>query len=145
MSDKELVNLTCPKCSASQDVLIWHSLNSTLDPKAKKDLFDLRINRFHCDSCEKDAPVLAELLYHDMEREFCASYVPFETLTDDETLDRFDGGGRFSAFDDEDQEAFHEADYLSNVHVVFDMSELVRYVAFRERLHEMSSGPPQIQ
>jgi hypothetical protein len=35
-------------------------------------------------------------------------------------------------------------EYLTHPHIVFDMGELVRYVAFRDRLHELGcseSGP----
>jgi hypothetical protein len=31
-------------------------------------------------------------------------------------------------------------DYLTHPHIVFEMGELVRYIAFRDRLFELGSG-----
>jgi len=103
-----------------------------------------RINIFSCAHCKFVAAVPAPLLYHDMTLEFCVQYYPFEYIEDtdfvrslakqikrDPELTRKDSESspttKFGAM----KAAMRR---VRRPHVVFDMSELVRYVMFRDRL-----------
>src|SRR5215204_1989184 len=80
MSDRKKIEVTCPKCSEAQTVIVWNSLNVTLNPEAKLDFLNKRINILECKNCGAETMVQTELLYHDMEKEFCARYIPIEVI-----------------------------------------------------------------
>ncbi len=82
MSNKKRVEVTCPKCSEEQSVIVWTSLNVTLNPEAKQDLLEKRINLLECEKCGTNTQIQLQMLYHDMEKEFCVILVPFSTIID---------------------------------------------------------------
>lgn len=137
MSKKNKVRISCPNCSEEQSIIIWESLNATLDPEAKQDLFERRVNLFICIECDFELQLSAELLYHDMEKEFCVLYYPFEGIERAGLFSKFNkrGGllGRSRGFVEEEGKAY---DYMKDIHVVFDMDELIRYVTFRDKLSD---------
>lgn len=145
MSVREQVEAVCPACGAESQVSVWRSVNVTLDPDAKAQLLAGTMNVFSCPKCRYESLLDTDLLYHDMERGFCVQYYPYERLGDDGFLANFsiDGAPRLSLPGGEALPG--EAGYLTRPHIVFEMGELVRYVAFRDRLFELATGgtPPE--
>ena len=137
--------IACPKCGKAQTVTIWESIDADPDPEARTALFEARINRFDCPSCDFDSLVPLPLLYHDRKRQFVVQFFPFGWLDEPEFVSRFTADGR----DRQVIEAFAQAMAAKRIppgaepaepHVVFDMAELVRYVLFRERIFDHRAG-----
>ncbi len=61
------VDITCPYCGRTGPFRIYDSINTVLDPELKEALFDFSLFTFTCPVCQKKAPVLYPLLYHQME------------------------------------------------------------------------------
>lgn len=138
MSKKNEIEVVCPHCEEKQNVIVWSSLNITLDPEARERLLKNRINRISCENCEKELPLRIGLLYHDMERGFCVQYFPIEMIVKENTAARFNRYGNLkSGFNPKDGgENTKPFNYMDHIHIVFSMEELVRYVIFREKLFD---------
>ena len=118
------------------------SLNADISPEARLDLLDGRVNFFRCERCDCQGLLPVPLLYHDMGRRFMVEYHPFEALDDPEFLSNFDPSGESVAGAETSRNAADGGfDYVARRHVVFHMGELVRYVVFRERLHDHHTDP----
>ncbi len=143
VSVREQVEAKCPACGAESQATVWRSMNVTLDPDAKKQLLAGTVNVFSCPKCRYESLLDVDLLYHDMTRGFCVQYYPYERLGDNGFLANFtvDGSPRLGLPDGLALPA--GADYLTRPHIVFELGELVRYVAFRDRLHELATGGDQ--
>jgi len=136
MSSKNKVEVACSQCSEEQSVIVWSSLNVTLNPKAQEDLFSRKINIFQCKECGSEIKVLTRLLYHDMEQKFCVQYIPIESVIKEESLIfEFNQYGELQN-DSNEEEKDKSYDYMNHIHLVFDMEELLRYVLFRDKLFE---------
>lgn len=140
MSVKEQVEATCPACGEASQVTVWRSMNVAADPDAKELLLAGTVNVFACPKCRYESLLDVDFLYNDPERRFSVQYYPYERLSDDGFLANFstDGDPRIElpggmALPD-------SAGYLLRPHIVFEMGELVRYVAFRDRLFELEGG-----
>jgi len=132
-------DLQCPHCGTHQETMVWDSINVTLDPDLKQKLFAAEVNQFECQKCGKKSFVNAPLLYHDMHQEFCVQYYPSEALDDAQFFHQFNPDGSLPM--PTLPAAFAKAGtYLTRPHIVFDMDELVRYVAFRDRIASASNG-----
>jgi hypothetical protein len=125
--------LECPHCKNSQEVTVWDSVNVSLDPTLKEQLFHAQINAFSCKKCGKASFINTPLMYHDMSAQFCVQYYPPEALDDKGFFKQFNPDGTL-AMPGVPEALVKQAAYLTRVHIVFDMSELVRYVMFRDRL-----------
>ena len=130
MSSSDTIDLPCPNCGNNQDITLWKSINVTLNPQLREELFNGEINVFQCVSCCNKFHVDSPLLYHDMRKMFCVQYYP-KAMIDDESFYDYYG------IDGEPSElpiGWGKNDlYLSRLHVVFDMDEMRRYIEFRER------------
>ena len=133
MTIKRLVEIKCPKCQTKVETMIWDSLNVAVDPKAKKDLLEGKINLFECSKCDYKELLPVSFLYHDMENDFCVQYYPFERIGDRDFFDEFTKDARLK-IDFPVPEHLKHAAYLKAPHIVFSLEELVRYVIFRDRL-----------
>ena len=133
MSIHENRTVNCPKCQHEQTIVVWSSINATLNPDGRIKLFDGQINHFKCLKCGYESLVPMPLLYHDPERKIAAHYFPPESMKKAEFLDQFDLDGKFVVTAEVD---FDVPDHLMDIHVVFNMNELVSYVVFREMLIE---------
>jgi hypothetical protein len=133
MSRKEALTLNCPECGEPQQTVVWHSLNVTLDPEAKQELFEGRLNVLSCGGCGSTFKLDSPLLYHDMERGFAIQYYPPDALDEPAFYEQFGAEGQL---DIPDLAGLEVSDVLRRPHVVFDLQELARYVTFREQLHE---------
>ena len=69
-------NLQCPHCGNEQETTVWDSINVTLDPDLKKELFAVAINHFECRKCGEKEFTDMLLLYHDMTQKFYVQYYP---------------------------------------------------------------------
>ncbi len=145
MSINRQEEIPCPRCGKPQTLTLWESIDADPDPGARAALFDAQINRFDCPSCEFDALVPVPLLYHDRRRQFVVQFFPFGLLDEKEFVGRFSADGR----DLRVVEAFEEALAAKkippgaeplNPHLVFDMTELVRYILFRERVFDVRAA-----
>jgi predicted RNA-binding Zn-ribbon protein involved in translation (DUF1610 family) len=139
MSVKEQVEAKCPSCGEETQVAVWRSINTAQDPDAKELLLASEVNVFSCPRCGYESLLDIDLLYHDPERRFCVQYYPYERLSDDGFLSHFTTAG--SPLLDIPPGVRLNADlsYLARPHIVFELGELVRYIAFRERLFELEA------
>lgn len=142
MSIRENRLINCPKCDHEQTVMVWSSINASLNPEGRSKLFDGEINHFRCQKCVYESLIPTPLLYHDVDRKIAVHYFPPESMKKAEFLDQFDVHGKFQTAEDLD---FAIPQHLQDVHVVFNMNELVSYVIFREMLlefHQANSSAP---
>jgi hypothetical protein len=113
--------------------MVYDSLNITLDAELKQAFYAAEINLFVCEKCAKKTFIDAPLLYHDMVLQFCVQYHPFASINDAEFIQQFNLDGSLAMAGI--PAAFTEAgDYLTRPHIVFDMNEMLRYVAFRDAI-----------
>ncbi len=126
-------SLQCPYCGHTQETMVWASLNVTHDPELKDRLYAAEINRFECEKCKKQTLINVPLLYHDMAMRFCVQYYPPEALKDEDFHRHFNADGSV-AVNGVPEAVVKSAEYLTRPHIVFDMNELIRYVAFRDRV-----------
>ena len=132
-------NIDCPKCGHTQNVTVWNSINVSLNPELKEDLYKGQINMFKCDACEETVFISTPLLYHDMDKGFCVHYFPFQAIQDgsDILMEYFTEEGRVQM---EDNPLDPRMEYYFDPQIVFSPQEMVRYVMFREVLHEKKMG-----
>ena len=115
-------------------------MNVTQDPDAKELLLAGTVNVFQCPKCRYESLLDVDFLYHDMERKFSVQYYPYERLSDDNFLASFTLEGKPSLELADRVPVPDRMEYLLRPHIVFEMGELVRYVAFRDRLYEIAAG-----
>jgi Zn ribbon nucleic-acid-binding protein len=132
MSIRHIVELQCPTCGVKGNTEIWYTINVDIDPEAKKQLLEGKINIFQCNHCGYRDIVPVQLLYHDMKKRFCAQFVPFFKTEDKDFLDSLAGDAKPRL--PSKLPEHHVPEYFSNIHCVFSMDELVRYVVFRDRV-----------
>jgi Zn ribbon nucleic-acid-binding protein len=137
VSVQEQVEAKCPACGEESQVAVWRSMNVTQDLDAKELLLAGTVNVFQCPKCRYESLLDVDFLYHDMERQFSVQYYPYERLSDDNFLANFTVEGAPALDVSQGVELPGRMDYLLRPHIVFEMGELVRYVAFRDRLHEI--------
>ena len=124
--------IKCPLCGSKITIILYDTINATLSPKKREELLQGKINVVECPACKKTFKVSKSLLYHDMERNFMVWYYPFESIKHRNFFDVFSIDGHLN-----DDPALAEEDipeYTKNVHYVFSMDEMVRYILFREKL-----------
>ena len=137
MTRYESYKIKCPLCNNKVNVTLLDSINATLNPKKRLELLKGNINIPECPACKKTFRVGKSLLYHDMERNFMVWYYPFESMKHLKFFDEFSADGHL---DDNAGLAKDEIpEYAKNVHYVFSMDEMVRYILFREKLVKVKS------
>jgi tetratricopeptide (TPR) repeat protein len=134
MTISRIEGIKCPKCEKSTDVQLWDTINVTLDPEEKVNLFNGKINFFNCKYCDFKAPIPNSLLYHDMTKKFWIYYFPINLITDNEFIrGNFTYEGKLKNLT-HINEAF---EYMLNPIIVFSMQELKNHIYFRDRLLEV--------
>ena len=132
MTDIDFITVQCPNCNTPQEILIWKSLNVTLSPEGKEDLFSGKINVLNCKKCGFISTILHPLLYNDMQRHFCVYYFPESFVDDDRFLEGwFTKEGKLKIIN------VPELGYMADPHIVFNIVELLSYVHFKDRLYDM--------
>jgi len=134
MTRKRSLDLDCPKCEAKQSVTVYDSINVSLEPGLREKLLNGEINFFQCEKCGERAFIQLPLLYHDMKRSFMVEFYPFHALQDQEFLSQFTKDGEIAVMEEFPDDLKGR---IRRVQIVFDMGELIRYVIFRERVHEV--------
>ncbi len=136
MTRRRLMDLECPKCGARQTVSLYDSINVSIDPSLKEKLFKGEINVFQCERCDQKIFVANPLLYHDMEKHLLVQFYPFHAIEDKDFLHQFSKEGEYS---NEMVKTFPKGlrETFKRIHLVFDMEELIRFVVFRDKLHEL--------
>ena len=74
MSDLKDASITCRTCGHTFPITYWGSVNATLDPHLKDEIFSGELRRQQCPACEQQFEVDADLLYHDIERKLMIAY-----------------------------------------------------------------------
>jgi hypothetical protein len=132
------IDFACPKCKAVSKVLVYRSVNATQDPSVRQLLLDGRLNYFVCAGCDQKGHLLVSLLYHDIARRFLVQYHPYPAVSNESFLREFDRSGRVKLDPSRlPEKPAGPTDYFREMHIVFDMAELVRYVMFREKLFDL--------
>jgi hypothetical protein len=145
MSLRSPKQLDCPECGNIQTVDIWQSLNATIDLMARIDLFEGKINIFHCVSCGAKAQIGVPLTYHDMDRQFMVKYIPVDGLDDEGLSQTFNDDGTDREADQALQIMIDRGnpelmpEYMRRPHIVLSLMELLTYIQFRERLFDLGT------
>lgn len=132
-------DISCPSCGKNQKVTVWLTINVTADTSLRECLFNGEINLFQCSNCEFKGFLPVPLLYHDMQRNFCVQYFPYESINGKDFLEQFTKDGQIiepKFAHPIPQIQRQRSGYLLKPHIVFDLNEMIRYVHFREKLHE---------
>jgi len=132
MSIAQKIDIECPRCGYREATEVWYSINTQLNPEAGVKLLKGVINQFSCSHCDFKSFVPIDLLYHDVENEFCVHLTPFQTTEDNNVIDRFTENGEWNWNPGLPEE--HVPDYFKHIHLVLSMGELARYIIFRRRL-----------
>ena len=122
----------CPFCGNKIRVILYDSVNATLSPKKRVELLEGKINVVECPICKKTFKMSKSLLYHDMERNFMVWYYPFESIKHRSFFSEFSVDGHL--IDDTGLAKDEIPECAKNVHYVFSIDEMVRYILFREKL-----------
>jgi hypothetical protein len=128
--------LNCPNCGHLQDNVVWTSLNVSLDPNLREKLFNGEIDVLVCRKCGNRAFVNVALLYHDMHRQYCVQYYPVQAIEDAEFLKRFNKDGKLK-IDGLSRVMGEIGHYFMEPHIVFDINEMIQYIKFRDKLHDL--------
>lgn len=67
MSRNHFESITCPKCGAQGDFLVWDSINTVTDPGMKKKVRSGEAFVWTCPGCGEKIPVSYTTLYHQQE------------------------------------------------------------------------------
>jgi hypothetical protein len=132
LSKKGTLEIECTECGAEGYLEGWASINASLNPELKDKLLEGKLHVYQCDQCGASVHISAPLLYHDMDKEFMVQFYPFGMTESYRVLNNFDRHAKLNANWDSITESIPE--YMSNIHVVFSMNELVRYITFMDRL-----------
>ena len=90
MSAQKTYNIRCPKCRHEQKVELYESINVAQQPELKTALFENRLNRVQCESCDASFRVDKPLLYHDADRNILIHWMPDTAVSREDILDEFD-------------------------------------------------------
>jgi hypothetical protein len=82
MSDLIEATITCIGCGQVFPITYWGSVNATLDPHLKEEIFSGELRLRQCPSCGQKVELDTELLYHDMDRKLMILY---QITADDRT------------------------------------------------------------
>jgi hypothetical protein len=136
MTEMKSHKLNCPKCGHLQDTVVWSSLNVSLDPNLREKLFNREINVFICQECGNRALINVALLYHDIKRRYCVWYYPAQAIEDPEFFKTFTKDGKLN-MDQLSKVMGKEGHYFMEPHIVFDLNEMIQYIRFRDKLHDL--------
>jgi len=93
MSKAAPASLNCPFCGTAQEVILYDSVNVSVDPELKDAVLEQTINTFDCINCRKNVSVHKNLLYHDMDNKLL-----IYLLNQDSEAEAASTGNIFSSF-----------------------------------------------
>ena len=144
MTKIEPAEISCPGCHTKQTVMLYESLNVSVNPEAKKDLIDGKIHLFICNNCNAEIVIEKDLLYHDMSQHFIAYFIPRKSVFNDDYIkNQITPGGQLDYKVPDFIKDNPEFEYFKNFHIVLSMDELIRYVIFRDRIAQVNSRPEE--
>ena len=123
--------IQCPECKHEQEMEVYRSINTGLDPNLRRELFEGAINRFSCESCGHQSALAIPLLYNDPQREFCVHYYPLQMIKSEPFLSQFNRDATVNTAQTENSDI---PEYMRKIQVVFDLNEMIHYILFREEL-----------
>ena len=82
MSNKFKAEVTCPYCKEYLEVVLYSSVNVSIDPTLREEVFNNKINTVECPKCKSGFPVHCQLMYHDMAKQFAVWYDPLNERTE---------------------------------------------------------------
>jgi hypothetical protein len=138
MTVTRIVEVSCPSCGEKGEATVCNSINAQLNPELKKQLLEGKVNLFCCGKCGGEYPLAVDLLYHDMENGYCVQHFHPNNLDQERFYRLFSETGRLTLFPKSKEGSLPE--YFQNVHFVFSMDELIRYIIFRDRLAQYKGG-----
>ena len=138
MSDMEQIDISCPECQAKQAMQVWRSLSPSVDPGSKELLFAGKVNLFSCAQCSYEAFIPIDFIYHDPVQKYCVQFYSPRSVENADFINAFTLDG-LPAWIETLGTMGKEAPHLLRPHIVFHMSELIRYVEFRDRLAAKNS------
>ena len=133
MSVSEKIDVQCPRCGKQQPATVWKSLSAADDPGIREALFGWQINVFACLECDFRAQLPVSLLYTDPGKRFAVQYYPLDSIGSEEFYKSFGKDG-------EPTDGDGAGTWGMKPHIVFDMAEMMRYIAFREIVFEKGKG-----
>lgn len=122
MSKQTTYTIRCPQCRHEQRVELYDSINVSQQPELKIALFENRLNRVFCGSCEASFRIDKPLLYHDTDRNILIHWMPDTAVSREEILDEFDKGMEALRY------ALPEDIEPPRVRLVFTRAELVELI-----------------
>jgi hypothetical protein len=140
----EPIEISCPECKAAQTTQVWRSLSPSVDPGSKELLFAGKINLFSCGQCSYEAFIPIDFIYHDPVQKFCVQFYSPHSIDNTEFINGFTSDG-LPTWVETLGTMGTQAPHLLQPHIVLDMSELIRYVKFRDRLAAKHSALPEKQ
>lgn len=132
MSLERTVEITCPKCSTTQQMQVWSSVNARLDPQLKEEILQQRLNVFFCEQCDFRGAYDESLLYHDMDGKYCVQYVAKEDMKNPKFYQNLTKEGTV-IFDPVSTKIIGttQGGHFTHPHHVFSMKEMLLYILFR--------------
>lgn len=83
------VDIGCPRCGNKENGELWDLTNVKINQEVKVKLLEGKINRFQRSCCSHEADISADLMYHDMDKEFCVCFYTFESMADKDFYNGF--------------------------------------------------------
>ena len=116
---KEVYNITCPKCSAVQDVELYSFIDGNLDSEKKEQLMYNKLNRVTCSDCGFDLRIDCPLTYQDKKNNILIFWMPeTKDINIEKILEDFD-----------ELIAFHlPKNEVSNIRLVTTRVELIELI-----------------
>ncbi len=76
MSKMQTIRGQCPNCRLEQEVVLWDSVNVSLNPELKEKVLSLDLLRLRCSGCQGILMLGYPMVYHDMGRPLMISFNP---------------------------------------------------------------------
>ncbi|WP_425077917.1 CpXC domain-containing protein [Psychroserpens sp. S379A] len=76
MSLEKQIKHNCPHCNTEQNLIIYNSVNVTIEPSLKSKVINGKLNIQQCTNCKKEINIISGFLYHDMENQLMLNFSP---------------------------------------------------------------------
>jgi len=76
MTDVRHVQISCPTCGKPGEATVYGSVNVTLDPALREQIFSGELETYRCPECGAGANLVSSFLYHDMTNQIAVWYMP---------------------------------------------------------------------
>jgi predicted RNA-binding Zn-ribbon protein involved in translation (DUF1610 family) len=84
MSREIHVDITCPACLFRDVVPVYTSVNVSLDPDLRDEIFEDELNHFSCPNCGKSMVLPVNIMYHDMDLKFAVWFSPQGEMSEED-------------------------------------------------------------